>query len=62
MLTAIEAVNCYCNITKSKESIWNVNTEEEYHEIISKNITEYHKTGSNLRTMRGKSTSISKQK
>ena len=32
MLTAIEAVNCYIDGTKSKEVIWNVNTEEEYHE------------------------------
>lgn len=32
MLTAIEAVNCYSNNIKSKDTIWNVNTEEEYHE------------------------------
>lgn len=32
MLTAIEAVNCYINNIKSKDVIWNVNTEEEYHE------------------------------
>jgi len=35
MLTAIEAVNCYCNKIPSKDSIWNVNTEEEYHETKS---------------------------
>jgi len=35
MLTAIEAVNCYCNNIKSKDTIWNVNTEEEYHETKS---------------------------
>ena len=32
MLTAIEAVHCYISNIKSKESIWNVNTEETYHE------------------------------
>ena len=35
MLTAIEAVNCYINNIKSKDTIWNVNTEEEYHETKS---------------------------
>lgn len=35
MMTAIEAVNCYCNNTKSKDTIWNVNTEEDYHETKS---------------------------
>ncbi len=32
MLTAIEAVNCIKNGTLSKSAIWNVNTEQEYHE------------------------------
>lgn len=32
MLTAIEAVNCHLNNKADKELIWNVNTEEEYHE------------------------------
>jgi protoporphyrinogen oxidase len=32
MLTAIEAANCYINDIKNKGVIWNVNTEEEYHE------------------------------
>ena len=32
MLTAIEAVNCIKNGTLSKAAIWNVNTEQEYHE------------------------------
>jgi len=35
MLTAIEAVNCYCNNIKSKDTIWNMNTEEAYHETKS---------------------------
>ncbi len=35
MLTAIEAVNCICNSSYSKENIWNVNTEQEYHEEAS---------------------------
>lgn len=32
MLTAIEAVNSYINNGSEKYKIWNVNTEEEYHE------------------------------
>ncbi|MBP3560270.1 MAG: NAD(P)/FAD-dependent oxidoreductase [Clostridia bacterium] len=32
MMTAIEAVNCIKNNYKDKSSIWNVNTEKEYHE------------------------------
>lgn len=32
MLTAIEAVHSYRNHIKSKDAIWNVNAEEEYHE------------------------------
>lgn len=32
MLTAIEAVNCFINNSPDKDKIWNVNTEEEYHE------------------------------
>ncbi len=32
MLTAMEAVNCIKDKTLSKSSIWNVNTEQEYHE------------------------------
>lgn len=32
MLTAIEAVNCIKNNSLDKSSIWNVNTEQEYHE------------------------------
>ena len=32
MLTAMEAVNCIKNATLSKAAIWNVNTEQEYHE------------------------------
>lgn len=34
MLTAIEAVNCFIN-GGSRERIWNVNTEEKYHETKS---------------------------
>ena len=33
MLSAMEAVNCIINNNKDKSSIWNINTEEEYHEI-----------------------------
>lgn len=33
MLTGIEVVNNIKNKVKSKENIWNVNTEKEYHEI-----------------------------
>ncbi len=32
MMTAMEAVNCIKNNFKDKSSIWNVNTEKEYHE------------------------------
>ena len=32
MLTAIEAVKCITNSNYSKANIWNVNTEQEYHE------------------------------
>ncbi len=32
MLTAIEAVNCIVNKKPNKDNIWNVNTEQEYHE------------------------------
>ncbi len=32
MLTAIEAVKCITNESYSKSNIWNVNTEQEYHE------------------------------
>jgi protoporphyrinogen oxidase len=32
MLTAITAVNNIISGEKSKENIWNINTEEEYHE------------------------------
>lgn len=32
MLTAIEAVNCLKTGKMDKEKVWNVNTEEEYHE------------------------------
>ena len=32
MLTAIEAVNCIKNGSLNKSAIWNVNTEQEYHE------------------------------
>lgn len=35
MLTAIEAVNCLINGTNEKGKIWNVNTEEDYHEAKS---------------------------
>jgi protoporphyrinogen oxidase len=35
MLTAIEAVNCFLNNGKSKDAIWKVNAEEEYHETKS---------------------------
>ena len=38
MLTAIEAVSCYSNNNKCKDTIWNVNTDEEFHE---KNRTEH---------------------
>lgn len=37
MLTAIEAVRNIVENKKSKENIWNVNTEKEYHE--TKNAT-----------------------
>lgn len=33
MLSAMEAVNCIINNNKDKSSIWNINTEEEYHEV-----------------------------
>ncbi|OOM74855.1 NAD(P)/FAD-dependent oxidoreductase [Clostridium sp. BL-8] len=33
MLTAIEAVNSYMNNGTNKVKIWDVNTEEEYHEV-----------------------------
>ena len=33
MLTAIEAVDIIINNKKDKRSIWNINTEKEYHEI-----------------------------
>ena len=33
MLSAMEAVNCIINNSTDKSSIWNINTEEEYHEI-----------------------------
>ena len=32
MVTSFEAVNCIINGIDSKKAIWNVNTEEEYHE------------------------------
>jgi len=32
MVTAFEAVDAYLNGRKSKSRIWNVNTEQEYHE------------------------------
>ena len=32
MLTAIEAVECIKNGSSDKTNIWNVNTEQEYHE------------------------------
>lgn len=32
MVTALEAVNNIKNGVKTKENIWNVNTEKEYHE------------------------------
>ncbi|HEX2947187.1 MAG TPA: NAD(P)/FAD-dependent oxidoreductase [Clostridia bacterium] len=32
MLTAMEAVHCYLNDIKSRDAVWNVNTEEAYHE------------------------------
>ncbi len=35
MLTAIEAVECYIGGGAGKERVWNVNTEEEYHETKS---------------------------
>ncbi len=33
MLTAIRAVECILDGTKDKKEIWNVNTEQEYHEV-----------------------------
>ncbi|CRF35170.1 hypothetical protein BRSU_2478 [Brachyspira suanatina] len=33
MLTAMEAVNCIINNSMDKSNIWDINTEEEYHEI-----------------------------
>jgi protoporphyrinogen oxidase len=33
MMTGIEAVNCILSNSKDKKSLWNVNTEQEYHEI-----------------------------
>lgn len=35
MLTAIEAVSCFVHNINSKETIWQVNTEKEYHEANS---------------------------
>ena len=35
MMTSFEAVNCLLNNT-SKEKLWNVNTEKEYHETNNK--------------------------
>ena len=35
MQTAMEAVNCYMNPSKSKEIIWDVNAEQVYHETKS---------------------------
>lgn len=32
MVTSFEAVNCIVNNIESKDSVWKVNTEEEYHE------------------------------
>ena len=32
MLSAMEAVNCIINDNTDKSSIWDINTEEEYHE------------------------------
>ena len=34
MLTAMEAVKNIVNGAASKENIWNVNVEEEYHEEV----------------------------
>lgn len=39
MLTAIEAVEVYLRNSKDKDKIWNVNTEEEYHE--TKSVVDY---------------------
>lgn len=33
MLTALETINNIVNNKKTKENIWNVNTEQEYHEV-----------------------------
>lgn len=35
MQTAIEAVNCYIDPSKSKEIVWDVNAEQKYHETKS---------------------------
>ena len=35
MLTSIEAVNLFVNNSPSKDSLWNINSEEEYHELSS---------------------------
>jgi len=32
MLTAMEAVSCVLNGTTSKDALWSVNSEDEYHE------------------------------
>ena len=32
MMTAIEAVNCLASGSTDKSTVWNVNTEQEYHE------------------------------
>ena len=32
MVTAIEAAKNICSGEKSKDNIWNVNTDKEYHE------------------------------
>lgn len=34
MLTAINAAHCIVSGTSDKESVWNVNTEKEYHETV----------------------------
>jgi len=34
MMTSFNAVNCILNDIKDKSSIWNVNTESEYHEEV----------------------------
>ena len=37
MLTAMEAVNCILDPSKSRTELWSINTEQEYHETKQSN-------------------------